>query len=73
VMAVEPGRAVDQQSPDAMRADMTERHRRPSILLGSTFLRRVVAGITVTHVGQSSGKSRPDRDPVQIPGHCKFE
>jgi hypothetical protein len=31
VMAVEPFRAVDQQMPDAMRADMAKRYRRPAV------------------------------------------
>jgi len=40
---------------------MTEGHRRPSILLGSSFPQWLVAGISSAHVGQSSAKSRPDR------------
>jgi hypothetical protein len=49
VMAVEPGRAVDQQMPDAMRADMAEGNRRALVLLPSSFGRWVVVRITVTH------------------------
>jgi len=48
VMA-DPGGAVDQQSPDPMRADMAQGHRGPSIGLGATFSRRVVMGIAVSH------------------------
>jgi hypothetical protein len=49
VVAVEPGCAVDQQSPDPMRADMAEGDWRTSVALGSSPRRRVVVGITMTH------------------------
>lgn len=44
----EPGGAIDQQSPDPMRADVTERDGRPLIGLASSD-RRIVVGITVAH------------------------
>jgi hypothetical protein len=43
--------AIDQQSPHPMRPDMPERDRRPSIALRSARCRRIVVGITVTHLG----------------------
>ena len=48
VIAVEPVRAIDQQSTDAMRANMPEGDGRPSVLLFSPSW-RVVVGIAVTH------------------------
>jgi hypothetical protein len=35
--------------PDAMRANMTKGHRRALVLLLSSFGRRIVVRITVTH------------------------
>jgi hypothetical protein len=46
MMAAEPGRAVDQQVPDAVRADMPERHRRAAVSGRSSFGRRIVVRIT---------------------------
>jgi hypothetical protein len=48
-MMAKPGGAVDQQVPDPMRANMTHRHRRPLVLLPSSFRRWVVVGIAGTH------------------------
>jgi hypothetical protein len=48
VMA-EPGGTVDQQVPDAMGANVTHGHRRPLVLLPSSFGRWVVVGIAGTH------------------------
>ncbi len=48
-MAVVPRRAVDQQSPDPMQPDMSERDRRPLIALRSSLGRRTVVGIAVAH------------------------
>jgi hypothetical protein len=58
VMAVEPGRAVDQQSPDAMRADMPERHRRPLVLFAVVVWPVGRRGNRAHACGQSSAKSR---------------
>jgi hypothetical protein len=49
------GGAVDQQSPDAMRANMTERHGRPTIGCGSSFGRWVVAGVAGVAVAHEAG------------------
>jgi hypothetical protein len=43
------GTAVDQQVTDAMRANMAESDRRPSISLRPSFRRRIIVGIAVSH------------------------
>jgi hypothetical protein len=49
VVAVEALIAIDQQVPDAMRADMPERDRRAAVSSWSSLRGRVVVRITVTH------------------------
>jgi hypothetical protein len=49
VVAIEPLSAVDQQSSDAMRADMPEGDWRPLVALRSSLGRWVVVRIAVTH------------------------
>jgi hypothetical protein len=48
-MVAQAGGAIDQQTPDAVRADMTEGDRRPSIRLIPLPCRRIVVGVAMTH------------------------
>jgi hypothetical protein len=48
-VVTQSGRAVDQQVPNAMRANMTERHRWALVLLRSSLGRRVVTRIVGAH------------------------
>src|SRR5258708_6104112 len=59
VWPVEPGRAEDQQSPDSMRANMTEGRRRPSIVLGATFSRPVIVGVRASGLRRAHLSKHP--------------